>query len=288
MERVKTLLTRENAKACIEFLKTSGFSYTLKISNYTTEIVSELYNIQYLQSMRGKACFAAAAKIKKDINGKEKPDINKHALSYFNHDFKKDFDAPEVINIDLRSAYATALYNNGILTKPTFEYLGKIPKLDRLASVGMLASKKYVFDYNEEGKLINYRKEVNPNENFFYYAVAIVEEVMNALRVISNHHYLFTWVDGIYIKNDLETLVAIGDYLDSIDFRYSIEVLKDFKVRLFDNKVKLSFFKNDKEKQFHIPAKPSMLAVDIINFLTDQNVKENENLLIKNPKLSND
>jgi len=279
-------MTRENAKACVAFLKQNGYPYILKISNYTTEIVSEIYNIQFMQSKRGVQCFAAAAKIKSDVKGKEKPVVDKDSLIYFNHDFKRDAFHPEVINIDLRSAYATALYNEGILSEATFEYLGRIPKLDRLASVGMLAAQKHVFHYNEKNKITKYEKIFSENENFFYFAVLIVERIMNHLRMISGHAYLFTWVDGIYVKNDPEIIAEIEAFLKEINFRYKVETLTNFEVKV-TGKVKLSFEKDGKTKYFQVPAKPSLFAKDVINFLTNKNDHNNENLQTKTFKKSN-
>lgn len=280
-ERQKSLADKESSKAFIDFLKTSGFPYSLKISNYTTEIISDLYNIQFMQSMRGKSCFAAYAKVKSDIKGKPIPIIDENLLSYFSHDFKNDFDAETVINIDLKSAYATALFNRGVISETTFMYLGKVSKLDRLASIGMLASKKYIFDYNDLGELVDYRKQVSEYKNFFFYAVQIVEKLMDDLKFICASEYLFTWVDGIYFKVNPETIVEVCQFLEQIDYRYSIETLKNFSVRIVNKKIKLSFDKEGKRKYFNIPAKPSMLANDIVYYLTNKNVKGNESLSIR-------
>jgi len=273
MSKEKALLDKQGAKAFVAYAKQSGFPFTLKISNYTTEIVSELYNVQFMQSMRSKQCFAAYSKVKRDVKTQTPPFVDKTALTYFSHNFKSDFYSNEVINIDLKSAYATALYLRGVLTQDSFEYLGRIPKLDRLASVGMLASRKHVFKYNKDGVLVSYEKEVSEYENFFFYAVKAVEEIMFVLRSIAGANYLFTWVDGIYIKPDFATLSEISEYLQTINFGFTIETLKEFQVKIVSNKVKLDFIKDGKPKAFHIPATQSMFAADIINFLTNQNSK---------------
>jgi hypothetical protein len=273
MSKEKALLNKESAKAFVEYAKQSGFPFTLKISNYTTEIVSELYNVQFMQSMRSKQCFAAYSKVKRDVKTQTPPFVDKTALTYFSHNFKSDFYSGEVINIDLKSAYATALFLRGVLTQDSFDYLSRIPKLDRLASVGMLASRKHVFQYNKSGILISYQKEVSQYENFFFYAVKSVEEIMFVLRSIAGANYLFTWVDGIYIRPDFETLSEMSEYLQTINFGFTIETLKNFDVKIVSNKVKLNFLKDGKEKSFHIPAQQSLFAADIINYLTNQNLK---------------
>lgn len=279
MSKEKAMLRGQNAAAFVQYLKTSGFPYTLKISNYTTEIVSELYNIQFLQSMRGKECFAAYMKVKSNVSKLQVPVIDKQGLKYFNHNFKKDFYADAVINIDLKSAYATVLHNSKMITHETFKYLSKIPKMDRLASVGMLAGKKYVFSYNEKNELVEYNKITSKYEGFFYYCVKETERIMNDLQIIAAQDYLFTWVDGIYIKADAACLIEIEEYLKTVNFRYTIEPLKNFKVEVRRNKVAIQFDKFSAKKAefttkyFNVPARPSMLAEDLVFILTGKNVK---------------
>lgn len=278
MQKIKSLLNKENSRAYIDFLKHSGFPFTLKVSNYTTEIISDLYNMQFLQSMRSKQCFAAYSKIKSDIKGVAAPDVNKSGLVYFDHNFKQDFFAPSVVNIDLKSAYANALYRMKIIKEPTYKYLQRLNKLDRLASVGMLAGKKYVFGYDGNGKIVSFEKQISATENFFYYAVKVVQDIMFELRAIAGHDYLFTWVDGIYIRGDPEALKAMGEYLDYIEFPYSVDVLENFEVKVVAQKVKLSFMKNGKKKYFNVPAKNFTIATDLINYLTSKD-KTHDNFI---------
>lgn len=269
-KKVKCLLSTEAAKAQIEFLKHSGFPFMLKVSNYTTEIISDLYNTQFLQSFRSKQCFAAYSKIKSNINGVEPPTVDKSNLIYFQHDFKKDADIDEVINIDLKSAYATVLFNDGYITQGTSDYLGKLDKMDRLASVGMLAGKKHCFSYDENGKLIEYTKTVAATENFFFHCVKRVSEIMFDLQLLAEDKYLFTWVDGIYIKPCKDTLQEIERHLEVNNFPFTVEHLKNFQVRYTNQKIKIQFEKKDSIKVFQIPAVNNGFANDIINFLTNK------------------
>lgn len=271
-------MDRDNAKAYVEFLKTTGFPFTLRISNYTTEIISDMFNIQFVQSMRGKQCFAAYAKVKSDIRNKEKPKINHSSLRYFEHDFTSPCIIPQVTNIDLKSAYASVLYNDGFITEPTFQYLRKIEKMDRLAAVGMLASKKYIFNYDATGKLFEgikgYSKIVSDNEDFFYYCVKKVQDIMTFLKGIAAKNYLFTWVDGIYIVPDPETEKELKEFLDSINFSCSVETLQNFRVQFLNDKIKVDFLKDGKIKLFNIPARQSTLASDMIQLLTNQKIEQ--------------
>ena len=284
--KVKSLSDPKSAKAHIDFLQHAGIPYTLKVSNYTLEIVSDIINIQFLHSMRSNRCFAAYAKVKSNVTKHEVPKVKKHELEYFMHDFREDYYADHAINIDIKSAYPTVLLNDGYITQETFDYLSKIPKLDRLAAIGMLASKKYVFNYGGNGELLNFEKITSPLENFFFHCVKRVGDIMNDLKKLSNADYLFTWVDGIYLKTNDEYLYDIAPHLEANKFKYSVDIIHNFRVKVLQGKLKIDFWKEDKTKDdreickqkfFVIPPTPSMFANDIINFLTGQNFDDEKN-----------
>jgi hypothetical protein len=243
--------------------------------------------------MRSNRCFAAYAKVKSNVMNFPLPEIKKHELEYFHHDFNTNYFAPHAINIDLKSAYPTVLYNDGLISEDTYQYLKSIPKLDRLAAIGMLASKKHIFNYNENGKLIHYEKQTSELENFFYHCVKRVGDIMNDLKKYAGPDYLFTWVDGIYLKPNDEYLYDITPHLETNGFPYTVELIHNFDVKLVPGKVKLSFWKEDKTKEafeickkknFTIPPQPSMFANDIINFLTGQNFNDEKNSIVKSSR----
>lgn len=275
----KTLILGNNAKALIDYMRQSGFAYTLKVSNYTTEVNSEILNRQFVTSMRSKRMFAAFSKIKSNVSKFERPYIDKGALRYFQHDFRQNAFFENVYNIDLKSAYANCLLKGGYITPETFNYISSIPKLDRLAACGMLASKKQVFHFDELNRLYKTEKIVSPLENFFFYCVMETDRIMNDLKLIAYEDYLFTWVDGIYIKPNDEKLFEIKNYLSNIDFPFSFDLLKNFDVRLVNNKIKLSFEKENKKKYFQISAVKNNFANDLLNFI---NFNLNETVLPQN------
>lgn len=271
-----SLQTRENVKAYIEFIRTSGFPFSMTVSNYTTEIKSEVSSRKFVQSMRSNQMFAAYAKIKGDVKGKPLPSVDKGSLNYYGHSFLENRHYENVLNIDLKSAYATALYNEGILSEATNTYLSKIPKLDRLAAVGMLASRKVLFNYDENGNLVNFQKIVAPTENFFYFAVQRVENIMNDIRLILKDDYLFSWVDGIYFDEKTDSLPEIHNYLSEKNYPYTIERLLNFDVKITPSQtVKIQYIKDGKEKFFNIPAKPNGFARDIVSYLLTNKTKSN-------------
>lgn len=207
------------------------------------------------------------------MKDKEVPKIKKEDLCYFEHDFRDNCRIEKVFNIDLKSAYATILFNDGFISSETFSYLSNLPKHDRLASVGMLASKKKDFGFDKKGRVISYEHTISPLENFFYYAVERTFEIMQNLKSILRDVYLFTWVDGIYFVPHMERLVQCEDYLRRIGFRYSEEILSDWNVRVVSGAVKVRFVKEGVMKSFSLPARESEFALLMAQAMVDQNSK---------------
>ena len=258
-------------------LRESNIPFTLTCSNYTSRIESPVIDRKFVYSMQSNQCFAAYAKVKKDVKDKEVPSIDKRSLVYFEHDFREARDLRRVYNIDLKSAYASVLFKEGFITRDTFNYLGRLPKHDRLASVGMLASRKNTFGFNRQGEVLTYESTVSNLENFFFYAVQKTFEIMQNLKAILGRDYLFTWVDGIYFIPNMDSLVACEDYLRKIGYRYSEEVLYDWQVRLVKGAVRLTFLKDGKIKTFSLPPKQSVFSMIMADSMREVK-KENKNL----------
>jgi hypothetical protein len=226
--------------------------------------------------MQSNRCFAAYAKVKKDVKARPVPTVDKADLNYFEHDFKETCRIEKVFNIDLKSAYATILLLDGFITKETYGYLTSLPKHDRLASVGMLASQKKIFAFDRRGTIRTYEQSISPLENFFYYAVRRTFEIMQELRSMLRGSYLFTWVDGIYFIPNMDGLIRCEDYLRRIGFRYSEEILTDWNVRVVSGAVKLSFVKEGRIKSFSLPARQSQFASIMADAMRDRGLKPNQ------------
>lgn len=236
--------------------------------------------------MQSNMCFAAYSKVKSNLKDKEVPEINKDSLVYFEHDFKESCRYEKVMNIDLKSAYATILYLDQLINKSTYDYLCRLPKHDRLAAVGMLAAKKKIFGFGKKGSVHSFDEKISPLENFFYYAVQRTFEIMQTLKSLIRSEYLFTWVDGIYFLPSMSGLIACENYLKKIGFRYSEEILFDWNVFMVKGAVKLNFIKEGKTKSFALPAKESefnIIMADAMLRLNDHNskIKQNEKSKVK-------
>lgn len=275
-----SLLRASDSRAIVRFLEQTECSFELIRSNYTMEVKSQLINEKYVATMQSKQMFAAFAKIKSNVKAKPIPQITRDELVYYQHNFRESFFSKIVSNIDLNCAYATVLLNDNIISPETFKYLLRLPKQARLVSVGMLASRKKSFNY-QQGVITGYDEKVSDLSPFFYLAVKRTFEVMTVLKKICGRNYLFTWVDGIYFHPDETIEKECKAYLDSISFGYKNEELKEFQVKFLPRKITLDFKKWNVKKSewdrkvFNLPHKQTMsekIALSIIKTETNENV----------------
>lgn len=229
-------------------------------SNYAVKVVTDEQIINFTSNEQNRQTFAAYAKLKHDLKDLRKPNINQNDVTYFLHDFRQPLYVERVVNLDLKSAYANILFMDGLITKDTFKYLAKLQKKDRLSAVGMLASRKEVFEYSR-GVVQAKREERSEFSSFFFYAVKRTFEIMSELKKICGKSYLFTWVDGIYFLPDADVKKNCESYLKEIKFPYSGEELNEFEVKFLQRSIKVSFLKKTtdgpKRKFFDLPIQES-------------------------------
>lgn len=268
--RSNTVLVEDsNADDFTDFLIELKQTFLLSCSNYTMSIDSELFKKKFITMEQTPRTFGAFAKLKKDLKDKPVPVIQKDKLKYFVHGFKKDMFYSQVFNVDLKSAYATILSNDGLISTDTFDYLKKLTKQQRLAAVGMLASHKDIFSF-VHGKTVSQKAEDSPLSSFFFYLVKRTSEIMNELKGICGQGFLFTWVDGIYFLPDEQTMSECAAYLDGINFPYSMEYLTDFKVEILPSYTLVTLKKNGESKPFSLPHADGSLKTSLKNALIKQ------------------
>lgn len=267
------LMRMGNARKHLDYMIHSMYPFYLTTSNYSMKIETyyeaedgtledylaeegrKLFlDKKYIATDQSKRTFAAFAKLKSDLKEKKVPKIDPSELIYFQHDFKQSMYIEQVINIDLKSAYATILYNDGYISEETFRYLHSATKKERLASVGMLASRKRIFDFKKGEPVGDPEVHVSPNAGFFFHAVKRTYEIMSELKRICGEDYLFTWVDGIYFLPSWEKRVDCENYLSSVNIKFSTDTLTEFEVKVLANKCLVEFKKEGKRKLFNLPS----------------------------------
>lgn len=275
---INCALDIEAIKKYVSFLREIKAPYTLTMSSYTTTIKSEFVNIRFMKEEKKMVFFARSKELKKEVANFLENNIidNITSVEYYDIAEHKDFIQPEVFNVDLSSAYLYVLKNNNIISNTLFEKLFKMEKQDRLAIVGMLASKKQVFTFDESGEISNYETIEEPEQrNIFFFCVYTVYFIMQEIKKMLGVDYIFTWVDGIYFVNG-EHLPKIEKFLNSINYPFKIETLTNFEFYKNEkNIIEIDFLKNNKKKTFNIPIeKNNTFANELYNFINDQHKKQ--------------
>jgi hypothetical protein len=173
---------------------------------------------------------------------------------------------------------------DGLIPKDVHKYLGKLPKPDRLAAVGMLASCKHVYEFRggePRGSVRQERSEFSP---FFFYAVKRCFDIMSELKKILESNYLFTWVDGIYFIPDYKKTLECKAYLKTIGLPYSTEMLSEFEVKFLRRSIHLQFLKGEKQKHFDLPMMTDEFTRVVSNFLINDKKQNNEKGKNRNSK----
>lgn len=274
---LKLHLNEKNVKLFVDLLKKQKAPFKMTISNYTTKIESKNHNVTFIKSMQSNRVFAAAAFLKRDLKNIPPPDIDMKKNCYYDTNFKgMEFYSDLAFNIDIKHAYANILYNDNYISEATLKYLSALPKQDRLAAVGMLASRKVTFNHGRDGKIHGFTEIVNPLSNFFFYCVQRTENIIQDIKnKILKESFLFSWVDGIYYLNDNPAYKEIvQEYLkEEYNLQSSFKKLTEFEVKIKNNSHRISFNEDDYLKTFNIPMPEMEFKKQICNYLLTKKYK---------------
>lgn len=246
--------------------------FVMEVSNYTTRIISQNYNLYFVKKEQANRVFAGYAKIKSDLKDKVLPEIDMSRNRYYDTCFKGEgFYSDLVHNIDIKNAYPSILFNAGYIRKETFDYLNKMAKQDKLAALGMLASRKDIFSYSRSGAIIKTEERISPLSNFFFYCVQQTEFIIQSCKTqIFQDYFLFSWVDGIYYLNDNPELQQVCQWYlkEKFNLDSTFQKLTNFEVILKKDSYKIKFLdEKERNKVFNIPLPETELKLKIINYL---------------------
>ena len=275
VKKVKSLLEENNYKDYMRMCEATGLPYTLYRSNYRVIIESAFCNIDFMQNVMSNKAFIVGAMIKKDIKntGLIPPDIDKRTLRYYDFAPPKYLQDSEhtIYNIDIKSAYANVLYTHGIITAKTSRMMQRLPKKDRLAAVGMLASKKNIF-HMEGRKVIAAATEEKDTANWFLFCVEKTAELMDKCRAILGGDFLFYWVDGIFFKNKRNADKVIK-LIEQEGYKCSFDTCHKFIYNTNKNERFLTYWKDTEEgaeyKRLSLPNINSEVDKFILDFLKE-------------------
>lgn len=246
------MFDEDNYQYYMQLIKKIGCPYKISRSTYTLTIQSECVNIKFIQNMQTQRAFMAGNMIKSNVKEKPKPIVDDVKYFDFNSEsILKRARKQQVYNIDIKSAYANALKNNGYITDKTFGMLATLSKKDRLASVGMLASKKCITEYTNTGNAVVYYEQIADTAPFFFFCVQAINKIMEEIRQAIGSDFLFYWVDGIFFTGERK------EEIEAIMFKYgySFSFCKIDNLNIIEtNKIKtLVYTKEQDTKTLSLP-----------------------------------
>lgn len=235
---------------------------TIRRTNYSLKVETDRRNYLFSSGAGvSRKAFAGYNKILSDIkkSGLVTPDVSASDVKYWW--FGDGIEYPEnFYSVDINAAYPTALYRVGAITKKTYRYLiENIPKSDRLRCVGMLATQKGVYHY-ENGDLVDFEVDKSDYSGWFFMCCVIVGDIMDECRLRYSDKVLHYWVDGIAIQGDPMDCLC---FIEHLGYQSKIEVITE--CRKFNNW--LIYRKDGKKKYLHLPQRVDVTDAEIRTFL---------------------
>lgn len=270
----KIKLNEKNIKQAINYHLIFNIPFKIYVSNYTTKLESEIQKLHFIKKAQSRKMFTIYQKIKSEL--KQLPEqINIKNIKYYQTNFNySDLYADKIYQIDIKSCYPNILLNKGLISNETFNLMSKLNKQDRLSSIGMLASKKNIFSYNQFGE---WEHEVIQSEysDYFFYCVQETYKIMDSCKNILDGEFLFSWVDAIYFTGGNFYADKIIRYLKEIhNLESSYNILREFEVELKANYYKLRYKKDGIATYMNIPLPSQKEKENLLNYLLTKKRKK--------------
>lgn len=271
----------EQIESLIKFYNEQKVKFKVKHSQYSTTFDFGKEKIKFVTQTYGIRVFAANRSLVKDIkSSNDTLDLLTRYYSTENHDVRNGLKPKKygkVINIDISGAYPNTLINNGLCTFDTYKKLMRLPKLERLPAIGMIAKKATVFSY-EDGQCVEWNVEVGEFANIFYFLIYEVNRIMKMCKEIAGEFYIMHWVDGIFLEpyTPKEVLLEIQKKLKDAKYNFRFENISQFNVSREDDMLIFEIMKNKDLKTFKFADKRMNE-----NYNEILNVLQNDSLLLQ-------
>jgi len=268
-------LTRkpQNVDEIVNFFNKLGDSYRIHHGTYSTIIETENGKVKFAGTKFNNRVFIAAKLVTKDVlNSERGPIIMQTAWPRSNFQNKENlqpFKAKRILNIDISGAYASCLKVNDLITDKTFNYLQKLKKDERLPAVGMLARTFTVFTY-ECGELTDVEVQRAATAQVFFYLIAEINNVMQAVEYELGKYFYFYWVDGIFFSYDTpgHIVKAVEGILADRGYRFKYESVENFSLKRSRDIYTISMIKNNEPKTYKFT--DSQIGRDITHILHER------------------
>ena len=256
--------TADNVKAWIDFYRATGVEFEVYTGNYTTTIkIAGKPVIKFLTGHYRNRVFIANKMILRDLKDNPKTkDILSHTWNRVNFDNREGLESKKfakVVNIDLSAAYPHCLFLSGLISENTFGYLMRLPKMERLPAIGMIAYTRTIYTYRGNELLMS-DQETAETAPIFYYVIQQINDLMLYAKEVAGSNYIFHWTDGIFLDGHIPTekIQAVENCFLELGYPYKFENITNFELTRTDDQLKIEMLKNGEYKAYEFADKTEM------------------------------
>jgi hypothetical protein len=250
-------------KTLDKIIKT-GIPLEVGLGKYSAYIktINDNTKYKFITKLQSKRTFIGYAKILSDLKRPEvdvilsdlQDSISEANNMYYDLQTYHTVEYDSAVCVDLNSAYLQALFNIGLITEKTKDWIQvNLKKDERLVCVGMLAKQKEILHFNK-GKI--QQDYLEPSKHRFIFN-AIIQEVAAVMNKVKSHHiddFIAYWVDGIYLKNEFIAIDIVEEF-EKAGYPCKIENITNFKSEFKFSYMQYSYMKDGKSKILSVPIK---------------------------------
>jgi len=226
-----------------DYMYKNKIPFTMKHSGSVMEIESDLFNSKSLDRKFNGKELNFIKKVKKHVIN-ENVSMNFLGTRYKSKDIKyievskklKSGDVYEdVYCLDLVSAYFQMALMLGVISPDIYKEGIGIDKVTRLASLGSLARRTEVREYDGKEYRLLETIESTATENCWFAICYKVGELMLKASKSLGDEFIFYWVDGIFFKNTPENIKKVSDVFAESGFESKQENVG--KIEVMENEL---------------------------------------------------
>jgi len=248
----------------LEKLVKTGIPLEVGLGKYSAYIktINDNTKYKFITKLQSKRTFIGYAKILKDLKRPEievllsdmEDNVSESKNMFYDLQTYHTVEYEEAVCVDLNSAYLQALFNLGLITEGTKEWIEtKLSKSERLVCVGMLAKQKEILHFNK-GKIQQDYLEPSKHRFIFNAVIQEVASVMNRVKTKHIDDFIAYWVDGIYLKNEFIAF-EVEEEFKKAGYPCKIEEITNFKSEFKFSYMQYSYMKDGQPKMLSVPIK---------------------------------
>ena len=254
----------QNFNNNLDKLIKTGIPLEVGLGKYSAYIktINDNTKYKFITKLQSKRTFIGYAKILSDLKRPEievllsdmQDSISEKNNMFYDLQTYHTVEFKEAVCVDLNSAYLQALFNLGLITYKTKEWIEtKLSKPERLVCVGMLAKQKEILHFNN-GKIQQDYLEPSKHRYIFNAVIQEVASVMNRIKRRHMDDFIAYWVDGIYLKNEFIAF-EIEEEFTKAGYPCKIEEITNFKSEFKFSYMQYSYIKDGEPKVLSVPIK---------------------------------